>query len=182
MYKSPFWLIQRGTVNQISATRIDDFVHWDYMGHAEFEFGALGKSLIRILYRFDEYKVLPTDLFSSDGKRVMVFTRDDTIPEKIVSFADRPNPRIYYDTKDPSFLEYVRINPAYPEKYRRLSFWFCIDNATDKWAISNNGDWMALFEDDVPAFLKVMDNEKKVWDAYSDRERNDFLTYAKFYD
>ena len=184
MSSFPFYLIQRGSVNHdiliTPETRLDDFVRWDYMGSAEFEFGALGKSLVRILHRFDEYKCLPTELFSADGKRICVFTRDESIPRKICDFADRPNPG-YFDTKDPSWLEKVRKINAYAEEYRQLSLWFCIDNSTAHTCF-NNGDWIAMFVNDIPAFLKVMENEKKAWDSYSENERKVFLQQSRFYD
>ncbi len=181
----PFYLIQRAwtkkNVPVTPATRIDDFIRWDYMGHAEFEWGALGKSLVRILHRFGEYNPLPTDLLSKDGKRVWVFTRDDSIPEKLTAFADRPEPN-RWDLKDPSYLEDVRKNAASTETHGTPSFWFGIDNSTDRFSCYNNGDWMALFEDDLPSFLMVMYREKAIWDGYSEDERQSYLDDSQFYD
>ena len=174
----PFWLIQLGNVKPnvsvTPATRLDDLIKWHYMGHSEFEWGALGKSLIRILLRFSEYKPISTDLFSKDGKRVVVFTRDESIPEMIVSFADRPEPDMYFDLKDPSYLENVRDHNTQDESEWFPSFWFCIDNSTESWSRCNHGDWMAMFEEDVPAFLEVMENEKTAWDNLSDDDRTKY--------
>ncbi|MBO5142936.1 MAG: hypothetical protein J6C46_08140 [Clostridia bacterium] len=170
-----FRLIQRGHVQKDIATpnQIDSLVHWDYMGSYEFEAGALPGSLVRILHNFQQYQLFPTDLFSADGKRVMVFTRNSEIPRKLVDFADRPNPRPY-DLQEPSYLEDVRKNNAYANE-RMPSFWFCIDDSTDKWNFLN-GDWMAMFEEDVPAFLHAMEKEKAKWDSYSDEDRQSFIS------
>lgn len=177
MMKSfPFWLIQRGHVRKDLSTPakcLDDLIRWDYMGHAEFEFGALGGSLVRILHRFNQYKTFTTDLVSADGKRVVVFTRDESIPQKVVTFADRPNPWLF-DLKDPSYLEDIRKNDAYANKFLP-SFWFCIDDSTERRSIYNNGDWMAMFEDDVPAVLQAMAKEKAAWDNLSAGERQMLL-------
>ncbi len=140
------------------------------MGHAEFEWGALGGSLVRILAFYDRYKTYTTDLRSADGKRVVVFTRDETVPQKVVDFANRPCPGLF-DLKDPSYLENIRNTVAYAERHMP-SFWFCIDDSTERWSRFNNGDWMAMFEEDVPAFLQVMANEKAEWDALSEDKRN----------
>lgn len=176
MNSFPFRLIQRGHVRKTlsaPAQHLDDLIRWDYMGHAEFEFGALGGSLVRILHRFDQYKTISTDLTSADGKHVVVFTRDESIPQKVVDFADRPNPGLF-DLKDPSYLENVRETNAYANRYMP-SFWFCIDDSTANWSCFSNGDWMAMFEEDLPAFLKVMENEKIAWDALSEDKRHDLL-------
>lgn len=176
MNSFPFWLIQRGHVRKnrpIPAMCLGDLIRWDYMGHAEFEFGALGGSLVRILHRFEQYKTFTTDLVSADGKRVVVFTHDESIPQKIVDFADRPNPWLF-DLKDPSYLEDVRKNTAYANR-NFPSFWFCIDDSTDRWSRFKNGDWMAMFEEDVPAFLQVMEKEKAKWDTLSEDKRHQLL-------
>ena len=181
----PFWLIQLGNVRPnvsvTPTTQIDDLIDWYYMGCSEFEWGALDMSMTRILLRFSEYKPIPTDLFSKDGKRVVVFTRDESIPEMIVSFADRPNPIKYFDLKAPSYLENVRKHDTSSTASKWFpSFWFCIDNSTDKWG-HNRGDWMAMFEEDVPAFLEVMENEKTAWDNLSDDDRNKYKKNSHYY-
>lgn len=176
---APFWLIQRGFIKKIvptASSRLDDFIELDYMGHAEFEFGAISRSLARILDRFKDYEAFPTDLFSADDKRVFVFTKNENVPKLIVNFADRMNPD-RFDLKDPSFLEDVRKTNAYAKKHRFPSFWFCIDNSYDQWSNFKNGDWMAMFEDDIPTFLKIMKNEKAIWDSYPESERQKLLNY-----
>jgi hypothetical protein len=58
------WLIQRATaykVNEIISSDkkgIDTVFKWDYMGSAEFEFGALGQSLKRIKENIDTYCII----------------------------------------------------------------------------------------------------------------------------
>jgi hypothetical protein len=52
------YLIQRGelkTLDKTAVTGIDALVRYQYMGSAEFEFGSLHHSFLRICEKFDEY-------------------------------------------------------------------------------------------------------------------------------
>ncbi len=50
------YLIQRCLVKGSDTTSVDTFLSMDYMGSAEFEFGALPQSLKRITSNLDEYQ------------------------------------------------------------------------------------------------------------------------------
>lgn len=57
------WLIQRGCFKNIKKkdiVGIDSLVSFDYMGSAEFEFGALPESLKEICKNLSDYKKFPT--------------------------------------------------------------------------------------------------------------------------
>lgn len=74
------YLIQRAFVRP-DMTRekvkgIDDLLAFDYMGSAEFEFGALPKSLGAILAELDSYKVFKTQYKSLAGVDLFVFCRE----------------------------------------------------------------------------------------------------------
>jgi hypothetical protein len=67
------WLIQRGKFNT-NDTRtngvegIDSLINFDYMGSAEFEFGALPKALNRIIENWNDLKIVGTGI-RDKGKR-----------------------------------------------------------------------------------------------------------------
>ena len=170
MNKFPFRLIQLGQIKKdcTDYKNLDSLVKFHYMGHAEFEWGALPAACGRMLNHFDEYEFRPTGLSSADGKRLMVFTRDPEVPEAIKSFANRPNPNIYWDTKDPTLLEEVKIHPAVSPVH--FNFWWCIDDPASRYE-PLKGDWMAVFEDDTDDLLKVLRSEKEAWDKLSEDKK-----------
>jgi len=54
------WLVQRGEFKIIKDNDIigmDSLITWDYMGSAEFEFGALPQSLKRMVKEFNQYQL-----------------------------------------------------------------------------------------------------------------------------
>ena len=62
--KTPY-LIQRGTFNQplVDKTcRLSQAVRFDYMGSAEFEFGALPESFLRIGEKMEQYQTSKTEI------------------------------------------------------------------------------------------------------------------------
>ncbi|RXZ78118.1 hypothetical protein EBB07_29125 [Paenibacillaceae bacterium] len=76
--KMKSWLIQRGRfkgqdtrlTNDI--VNIDSLIRFDYMGSAEFEWGALPKSINRITKDWDNYRVVGTGI--KDKKKRELFT------------------------------------------------------------------------------------------------------------
>lgn len=65
-----FNLIQRGRFEKIddlkSITGLDGLIRWDYMGSAEFEFGALPKSLAHIMEMYEKEKFVMSDIIIND--------------------------------------------------------------------------------------------------------------------
>lgn len=65
------YLIQRGTIEDDSNTKgLDSIVSLDYMGSAEFEFGALPKSLGRIRDNIAKYKYVT---YTIGNKSITIF-------------------------------------------------------------------------------------------------------------
>lgn len=105
------YLVQRATSYPVGSTPenktgIDKLVRWEYMGSAEFEFGALSESLQRIRKEISKYDLFPFEK-TSNGHPVYLFCKKDQ--------------------KDEIFVELNRLKT---EKYCRLkeyikfSVWF----------------------------------------------------------
>ena len=168
---SKFWLIQRASFNKISADR--DFlcgdrwnrvVDFDYMGAAEFEWGAIPRAYIRILGRFDEYSLHITDLKTNGRVPFCLFCRNEQyekILEEIKSYIKDP-----YHMKEASNLEahFTEIPKEGVSrnfyKYKlKTNFWWCIDKN------SETGDWIAFTgaTDRQNAFTAAITKEYSNW-------------------
>ena len=68
-----FYLIQRGKFNKDGngLTGRDGVVDLDYMGSAEFEFGAIPRSFRRIMHDFDSYVYTSTGIYTKDNNQLM---------------------------------------------------------------------------------------------------------------
>ena len=74
------WLIQRANFKDEGVGSIDDVLSFDYMGSAEFEFGALPKSLKRMTKNIDTYQLESVDSIVSgvSGKALYVLLPERT--------------------------------------------------------------------------------------------------------
>lgn len=76
-------LVQRGTfkenVKDADVTGIDSVIRFDYMGSAEFEFGALPASLKAFLPVFPLYDVHPTQYKTKDGTNLFILCHKDML-------------------------------------------------------------------------------------------------------
>lgn len=72
------YLVQRAKFKKTEKAGIDGILKFDYMGSAEYEFGALPKSLRRIRANIEDY-----DLFLGylGGKKVSVFCKKSMLPD-----------------------------------------------------------------------------------------------------
>ena len=83
MYKQKFYLIQRGTIRvnpqekiRFLSGRDDALIDPDYMGSAEFEWGAIPRAYVRVLNRYHEYSIHDTGLKTVQGKTLYLFCID----------------------------------------------------------------------------------------------------------
>jgi hypothetical protein len=139
------YLIQRAKFdNNPSRSGIDKLLSFDYMGSAEFEFGALGKSLARIRKDIGEYNVFKYTFTKTPDKTVSVLCRKDQnefIPEILEKLAENKfRLKEYCDLID--FL-----NPTdETKKYRSNNdFWWDIDNDWFFWKQDDNFDTLLSF-------------------------------------
>ena len=78
------YLLQRATFKKdmIKATKLSELVSYDYMGSAEFEFGALPKSKVRIIDNSDNYKLITIpELATPNGVPFNLYCAEDRIDE-----------------------------------------------------------------------------------------------------
>lgn len=103
-----FWLLQRGKITHKVPKGINSPIHidFDYMGSAEYEFGAIPACLYRIDKQFDKYKFFKTELVSNvDANNMYIFCKEedaDDIKESLKDFVKKPKA-----LKEPSYLDDV---------------------------------------------------------------------------
>lgn len=154
-----FWLIQRGTFNDLSKeynglTGRDELIRLDYMGSAEFEFGAIPHAYRRIMGVRKKYIIHKcNDIKDYRGENLYIFCNEDCA-EKIESELKR------YIEKRYRLQEYSTIHGHLDGKDEFLlkhDFFWCIDQ-------SEIGDWMGWFGNEKTApFLKIFDKDYNEW-------------------
>lgn len=88
-----FWLIQRCFIKDVEDPRgIDVLFNYDYMGSAEFEFGAVWESLKRICTDLDQFEaqrcvIARQKIRSQDGKALLLFCKNE-VRDEILQFLE----------------------------------------------------------------------------------------------
>ena len=127
------YLIQRGSVNDLSNSKIvglDCLISYDYMGSAEFEFGALSKALKQIIKYFEQLTIVDTKIKSNDGRGLFIICRIIEQPTVLFFIQQLMNNEIR--TLERHYLD--RINKPNNSDYeKRINFWWDLDN-----------NWMAM--------------------------------------
>lgn len=171
-----FWLIQRGNFNNDINAPTSFFggdsthlIQGDYMGSAEFEYGAIPAAYVRIMSRYDEYRLYDTGLKTVRGVPLNLFAHREhhsSIITAIKRYLENP-----YHLKEWSNLEYHFKDISDGDKHRlRTNFWWCIDH--NRFAEEDIGDWV-LFTgayDRQKAFLRVIDTDFREWWSALDSE------------
>lgn len=154
--KRPY-LIQRGSFRDVKDEDIvglDSLISYDYMGSAEFEFGALPASLRRITHAWKDYHTVPIEAIKdADGQILQLLCRKGTeeeIKQALMIFASERYPSIR--TKESVGL-YGHIKAEHDWDLR-INFWWDITGSDYVPDILNNrlgngNDWMACFGDDI---------------------------------
>lgn len=125
------YLIQRGYFKQVTGpiTGIDQLIRFDYMGSAEFEFGALPNSLKQMTRDYDEYQIFETEYAqqTENGKipiKVIckLWDKDRVIKFIIGIFKDS------YRLKECSYFKESIIHQKGKLYPRNFNFWWDIVN------------------------------------------------------
>ena len=157
MYK--FWLIQRGFFEEKGKylTGDEGLVTLNYMGSAEFEFGAIPKAFRRLMYHFLDYDVFHTSFFTPDGEELLVFCnkkKSEDIIKAIKYFIENP-----YHLKEFSQLERVTKDKKEEKtSHYYTNFWWCIDDNR-----RYCGDWMAFLSPKKELFVNAITNDYNDW-------------------
>ena len=151
-----FYLIQRGKFNEDGneLTGRDGVVNLDYMGSAEFEFGAIPRSYKRIMYDFDKYVYTSTGIYTKENNELILFSNkkmSNEILKGLTSFINDP-----YHLKEYSELEKIPNSSINDTGFEKLStdFWWCIEF---------NKDWMAFLNSNRELFEKGINNDYNNW-------------------
>ena len=154
-----FWLIQRGKMSKDGGPSLfgrDGVVDLDYMGSAEFEFGAIPYAFWRMMYNFEEYCIFDSGVEVVGNRKLLVWgkkSNQDKIAEAIRNFVHEP-----YHLKEYSNLEQLvkvaDITKPWTICYTR--FWWCIDR-------DDYGDWMACLEEDVENVYSAIQHDYHSW-------------------
>lgn len=139
MYKEHFWLIQRGSFRDLNNLQFlggsnDHLINPDYMGSAEFEFGAIPKAFRRLMGHLEEYNLYVLDITNINGVPFCLFCKKDRYDDILAELKSYISNR--YQLKEYSGIHAHLSNSADDAWLRRTNFWWCIDHPSDI------GDWM----------------------------------------
>lgn len=154
-------LIQRGTVAsnlRPANVRLSEAVDFDYMGSAEFEFGALPKSFRRIEANADSFvmRKVPEITKGTADLRVWSYLSDEEF-EEYKTYLIRlryPTPKTEIRTKETTRFnaDYHAYNPIF-----ETNFWWDVDNDV---MFGFKKNFMNRVGDYVASSLKYMNEEK----------------------
>ncbi len=151
-----FYLIQRGKFNKDGngLTGRDGVVDLDYMGSAEFEFGAIPRSFRRIMHNFNNYVYTSTGIYTKENNELILFSNQESsseILEGLISFISNP-----YYLKEYSELEKIPNSSTKDTGLTKLrtDFWWCIEF---------NKDWMAFLNSNRELFERGINNDYNNW-------------------
>lgn len=170
-----FWLIQRGNLERkVDYSKIETLynrsdkcvVQLDYMGSAEFEFGAVTHSYIRMWNVLDQYDFFDSGLKTSNKIPLIVFcnkNQKDEIIESIKSFITNP-----YQLKETSRLDVtMKEKPGVKTYGGYANFW---------WDIRNN--WIAFLglKQDIKNIKRAIQLDyDNLWKPKTEKERAKML-------
>ena len=177
--KNEFWLIQRGKFNDLAkATKFlggsqEHLIDPDYMGAAEFEWGAIPKAYRRIMGQFDKYSLHITDLVTTGGVPFCLYCRDDRYNE--ILEAIKVYLKEHYQLKEWSNM-HAHFESIPTDEWSRkhhkhelqTNFWWCIDvspiECKREWD-NPVGDWIAFTgaADRQNALKRVIQSDYDNW-------------------
>jgi len=142
------YLVQRGTFKKenYGTNKLAELINFDYMGSAEFEFGALWYSLERILQKLDEYTILKVkEVKDIKGNTMLVFGNKNKVKE-LIEVAKGLAQDTYI------LKEYSGINSYIKgDRWIRDNFWWDINN-----------DFFIFFEEGKETLIKkALKNQKE---------------------
>lgn len=166
-----FWLIQRGAFRNIkSATKFlggssDHLIDPDYMGSAEFEWGAIPKAYRRIMGKYDKYSLHITDLSTIRGVPFCIYCIDSNyvnILNEIKAYLGKPYQLKEFSNIEAHFTEKSPFGIDYHKFQTRTNFWWCIDISR---TTEDVGDWIAFVgaTDRQNAFNRIIESDHTNW-------------------
>ncbi|MDD5650921.1 MAG: hypothetical protein PHF86_10980 [Candidatus Nanoarchaeia archaeon] len=147
------YLIQRGSFRNIKNDEIvglDSLISYDYMGSAEFEFGALPQSLTRICESLDQYEVFPTITKNADGQCLYIFCRKSQAEEIfkcVLRFSKEEYSQELITKERVGLYSYINCKSEFD---LRINFWW---DVTEIEYDKLGNDWMICFGDNITRLI-----------------------------
>jgi len=167
-----FWLMQTGSFSRDLKAATDllgsasgFLIRPDYMGSAEFGWGAIPRAYRRIMGQYEQYHLHVTDLTTVNGVPFCLYCRDgsyERILNEIKAYLDEPyrtkertNLEVHFTTKNPFEADIRKVQ-------LRTNCWWCIDIARSD---EDVGDWIAFTgaTDRQNAFKRVFESDFANW-------------------
>ncbi len=178
-----FWLIQRGcfrglnTATKFLGGSYEHLIDPDYMGAAEFEWGAIPKAYRRIMGQYDKYSLHITDLVTTGGVPFCLYCMDSRytkILEEIKTYLKKPYHTKEWTNMDAHFTTDCSFGIDHRKYQLQTSFWWCIDVAENE---EDVGDWIAFTgaADRQNAFKRVIENDYNNWWVIKPKEERNGL-------
>lgn len=144
------WLIQRGKWNS-NITEEDakytiiygnnGLINLDYMGSAEFEWGALPNSLTRIFDNFNDYDYFVTDICNRNSVPFVLFCPKDKWHDYVDEIKRFIDTKYRLKGRTGLFEHFYSHEQCKNMIYSHTSFWWNVENSAEDVA----GDWMGFF-------------------------------------
>jgi len=187
--ESAMYIVQRGTFQKFDLanthqfiTGTDGLIDLDYMGAAEYEFGAVPYSMRHIMDKFEDYSLNASNIKSFHGLPLYIFCRKDlyeSIVKEIQFFIDYNDPHsiAYYQLHEfislPKHVYPYYAEPSHAKFYSsRDDFW---------WDLKN--DFMFFFGDTNrrKAFMNAINCDYNEWwiGMHTVEERSKLLEVAQ---
>lgn len=164
-----FWLIQRGSFRALDTAEkflggsSEHLIDPDYMGAAEFEWGAIPKAYRRIMGQYEQYSLHVTDMVTTGGVPFCLYCADSRYDQILCEI--KVYLKEHYPLKEWTNMEtHFEAGCPFGEDYRRhqlkTNFWWCIDTTRYE---EDVGDWIAFVgaTDRQNAFKRVIESDYK---------------------
>jgi hypothetical protein len=186
------YLIQRGTFKEniskdIVLCQLGNIVNWDYMGAAEFEFGAMSKAYTRILKDLDKYDFFFTDKKSlTNNKRLVLFCRKDRY-DKVMEELELYIKEGYQLKEFSGIREHFSTNVCQfnLDFSQRFNFWWSYNVTFDEKNPELLGDFIMYLDSDdnekTDMIKKSFDALKDYWNSLSKDEKEKRISRCNNY-
>jgi len=159
------YLIQRCKVvdKPVNGVKFSENVKLDYMGSAEFEFGAVPRSLRLIAEHSQDYHLVPVrDVTNQKGDILYIYCNlpFERVPEYVEIVKKLRNTRDIR-TKESTHFYFNALDEWYNKDNERTDFWWDLDNDI---MFSFRADMMKVLPGCIAASLEYM-NEQRNQDA-----------------
>lgn len=164
MYR--LWLIQRGQFKDTKfddITGIDSLLSFEYMGSSEYEFGALPKSLRRIIEEgYSKYSFVEVDsVRDKDGNTARVYCKNNEVEDAIKAV-------IHLSENDYGYKERASMHKyivdGYKDKPFTTDFWWDIEN-----------DFFVIFGNEKQKLLQKAISEMEIKWGVIPKKKKTFL-------